>query len=472
MIHRGKIIEVYGLWLLDLACIWGAFLLATYIRHPNFVDMQDREIHFQVGVLFLLFCTAYSFILDWNHDFMRRGLKKEALAVFQYMMLMVLIIVSLLVFLKWADVFSRLILIYFSIINLVFTLLAHTAIKKLLHVYYSSDKAMTKVMVIADDENLDSTLTRLQNELESSYQIIAASCLGSDRVGQTLLGIPIIANESNIHEMSKQMIFDEVLINAPTIPIMTINELVRGFDEMGIGSHVRLSFDEEGSHYQINQYGGTRGYTVVSYIPVLRSHKRLLLKRVIDIVGGLAGTLFTLLLFPFVAMSIKLESRGPVFFSQIRIGRNGRRFRILKFRSMYQDAEEKKKELEAQNEMKGPIFKIKDDPRITKVGRFLRRFSIDELPQFLNVLRGDMSLVGTRPPTENEFEQYSGYYRRRLSMTPGLTGIWQISGRSNIEDFDEIVKFDLQYIDNWSLMLDMKILLKTVVVVFSAKGSK
>ena len=138
---------------------------------------------------------------------------------------------------------------------------------------------------------------------------------------------------------------------------------------------------------------------------------------------------------------------------------------------MYADAESRKKELLDQNEVQGPMFKIKNDPRVTKVGRFLRRTSLDELPQFWNILKGDMSLVGTRPPTEDEFEKYNDYYRRRMSITPGLTGLWQVSGRSEVKDFNEVVRMDLQYIDNWSLATDLKILFQTVGVVFTGKGS-
>ena len=197
-----------------------------------------------------------------------------------------------------------------------------------------------------------------------------------------------------------------------------------------------------------------------------------MVKRLMDIVGSLIGCVLTLLITPFVALAIKIDSPGPVFFSQTRIGKNGRRFKIWKFRSMYIDAEARKKELEAQNEIRGLMFKMEDDPRITKVGKFIRKTSIDETPQFFNILVGDMSLVGTRPPTEDEFEQYNGYYRRRMSITPGLTGMWQVSGRSDIQDFEEIVKLDLEYIDNWSLLLDIKILFKTVFIVLGRKGSK
>ena len=194
------------------------------------------------------------------------------------------------------------------------------------------------------------------------------------------------------------------------------------------------------------------------------------MKRAIDIAGGLFGCLLTLLITLFVGPAIYLKSPGPIFFAQERVGKNGKKFKMYKFRSMYMDAEERKKELMAQNEMNGLMFKMKDDPRITKVGKFIRKTSIDELPQFINVLKGDMSLVGTRPPTVAEFKQYQGHHKRRLSMKPGITGMWQAYGRKTVSDFEEIVKMDLNYIDNWSIMLDIKILFKTVQSVLTTGG--
>ena len=195
-------------------------------------------------------------------------------------------------------------------------------------------------------------------------------------------------------------------------------------------------------------------------------------KRLLDILGSLVGLMILGIAFIFVAPAIKLDSPGPVFFGQTRIGKNGRRFTFYKFRSMYQDAEQRKKELMNENQVKGLMFKMENDPRITRVGRFLRRTSIDELPQFWNVFRGDMSLVGTRPPTVDEFERYEAKHKCRLSMIPGLTGLWQISGRSRVKDFDQVVKLDMQYIDNWSILLDIKIILLTVGVVIKGKGSQ
>ena len=188
-------------------------------------------------------------------------------------------------------------------------------------------------------------------------------------------------------------------------------------------------------------------------------------KRIFDILfSGMAILCLSPLLI-FTALAIRLESKGAVIYKSKRVGSNYQIFDFLKFRSMYMDAEERKKELMAQNEMDGLMFKMKDDPRITKVGKFIRKTSIDELPQFWNVLKGDMSLVGTRPPTVDEFEQYSAYHKKRLCQKPGLTGVWQVSGRSTITDFEEIVQMDVDYIDHWSIWRDIGILFKTVWLV-------
>ena len=249
-----------------------------------------------------------------------------------------------------------------------------------------------------------------------------------------------------------------------------MRDIIRGFEEMGITTHYNLELPGFGKAN--TQFDDFLDYSVLTYSMNRTSYKRLFIKRGLDILGGVVGLIITGIVTIFLAPAIKLDSKGPVFFSQTRIGKNGRRFKIYKFRSMYIDAEERKKELADKNEMSGFMFKMKDDPRITKIGAFIRKTSLDELPQFLNILKGEMSLVGTRPPTEEEFKNYNEHYRRRLSMTPGLTGLWQISGRSDITDFDEVVKLDLEYIDNWSLTEDIRIILKTVYVVLFGRGAE
>jgi lipopolysaccharide/colanic/teichoic acid biosynthesis glycosyltransferase len=193
-----------------------------------------------------------------------------------------------------------------------------------------------------------------------------------------------------------------------------------------------------------------------------------------DVAGGLVGCLATALITIVIAPMIKIKSPGPVFFSQIRVGKNGRPFKIYKFRSMYMDAEERKKELmEANNIKDGLMFKMDDDPRIIKgIGHFIRKTSLDEFPQFWNILKGDMSLVGTRPPTMDEWEKYELHHRKRLAIKPGLTGMWQVSGRSEITDFEEVVALDTKYISEWSLSMDIKIIIKTIKVVLMGSGAK
>ncbi len=198
---------------------------------------------------------------------------------------------------------------------------------------------------------------------------------------------------------------------------------------------------------------------------------QLAIKRIVDIAGSLLLLLLTSPVWILTALAIRLTSPGPILFRQIRVGLHGRPFTLYKFRSMVPDAEIRREEVVPYNEMDGPVFKMKDDPRLTPVGRFIRRFSIDELPQLWNVLRGEMSLVGPRPPIPEEVAQYETWQRRRLSMKPGLTCIWQVRGRNRIP-FEEWMELDLEYIDNWSLWLDFKILLQTVPVVLTGYGAR
>lgn len=470
MKQKNKIIEVYGLWFADLICIILSFTIGTYIRFGNFKDMGDQSIHFLVCVCLMLFCTVYSFFIDWNRNFLRRSIFKEIYAVLQYNAIMILVVTFLMVLVKWADIFSRLVLSYFFILNCVLSFLVHMIIKKAMHTYYSSEQNSVKVLVVTQSNLIDATLDRLEQELDIYYQVVALACVDYGMEGKEIRGIPVVAGKEDLIEVATQMALDEVFLNLPGVSQSNMESIIHGFGDMGVDCHYSLEIPGiEANQSKVESFGN---YTVITYTRFQSSYKRLMIKRVMDIAGGLAGMLITLAFLPFVAIAIKLDSKGPVFFSQIRIGRNGRRFKIYKFRSMYMDAEERKKELEAKNEMQGLMFKMENDPRITKVGAFLRKTSIDELPQFYNVFKGDMSLVGTRPPTADEFEKYNQYYRRRISMTPGLTGMWQVSGRSDIEDFDDVVKYDLMYIDNWSLKLDIKILFQTIGVVLFGKGAK
>jgi exopolysaccharide biosynthesis polyprenyl glycosylphosphotransferase len=239
---------------------------------------------------------------------------------------------------------------------------------------------------------------------------------------------------------------------------------------MGITNRVLLDlFNINKSKTHIGALGTM---PMITYHTINLNRIQLFYKRILDILGSLVGIVITVTIGLFIAIFIKLESSGPVIFSQNRVGLNGRVFKCYKFRSMYSNAENIKCTLITQNELNTQMmFKMKNDPRITKTGKFIRKTSLDELPQFFNVLKGEMSLVGTRPPTQDEVEHYGTNHRRRISIYPGITGMWQVNGRNNIKDFDKIVKLDTDYIDNWSVFLDIKILLKTIFVVIGYKNS-
>jgi exopolysaccharide biosynthesis polyprenyl glycosylphosphotransferase len=208
----------------------------------------------------------------------------------------------------------------------------------------------------------------------------------------------------------------------------------------------------------------------VHYVSVRHKPVQLAIKRVIDILASATALLLLSPLMIVVALIVKFTSRGPILFKQLRVGRNARPFNMLKFRSMIANAEELKAKLMQQNEQSGPVFKMSRDPRITPIGRFIRKYSIDELPQLINVLRGEMSLVGPRPPVPSEVAKYEAWQRRRLSVRPGLTCVWQVSGRNQIS-FEEWMYLDMQYIDHWSLAQDVQLILKTVPVVLTGRGA-
>jgi exopolysaccharide biosynthesis polyprenyl glycosylphosphotransferase len=206
--------------------------------------------------------------------------------------------------------------------------------------------------------------------------------------------------------------------------------------------------------------------------PQARSRGSLVLKRMVDVIGSAIGLLLFAPLFLLLIVLVNITSRGPVFFVQDRCGFGGRLFRFYKFRTMVEDAEQRKAQLAHLNEMTGPAFKMRRDPRVTKLGAILRKTSLDELPQLWNVLKGDMSLVGPRPPLPDEVERYDARQAQRLSVMPGITGLWQVSGRSGLNDFDRWLELDLQYARQWSLWLDVRILAKTVIVVALARGAQ
>lgn len=273
---------------------------------------------------------------------------------------------------------------------------------------------------------------------------------------------------SEFEEILKNCYLEEVFFCLPrksTISGFSVDPYLQICEDMGRPARVFLNISRATFFAQWEYHLFMDRATLISHTVQL-DPDQILFKRFFDIIGALAGIGILIIIYPWLAVAIKLTSRGPVFFKQVRVGKNGKRFIIYKFRSMKQDAEQRKRELMKKNELVGAVFKMKDDPRVTLIGKFMRKFSLDEFPQMINVLKGEMSLVGTRPPTPEEVSTYQKWHHRRISAKPGLTGLWQVSGRNRIKTFDDIVKLDLTYIDNWSIWLDIKIILKTFLVLF------
>ena len=294
--------------------------------------------------------------------------------------------------------------------------------------------------------------------------------------------IPIVATADTLEQYLTNNWVDEVYLDVSPkadLPVSLINSLMR----MGITIHTALTNldDIESRHKNVEWICGHLTITTsLGYI----TGRDVFLKRIMDIVGGLIGSLITVLLTPFLGLAIWPSDPGPIFFMQTRIGENGKKFQMYKFRSMYMDAEARKEQLAQTSGQKDQLmFKLEHDPRIIGqkqlpngkwkkgIGGWIRDLSLDELPQFFNVLKGDMSLVGTRPPTLDEWQRYEPAHRSRMSTRPGITGLWQVSGRSKIRDFDTVVRLDREYIENWSLKQDIHILLKTICVVITRRGA-
>ncbi|MEA2083387.1 MAG: sugar transferase [Thermodesulfobacteriota bacterium] len=306
----------------------------------------------------------------------------------------------------------------------------------------------------------------LEKQLSWGHEVIGRLAVDSERIGQE----ETIGMLAELPEILRLQSVDEVVFAVERGGDVDMSSHLKTCREMGIPARILPALWKAGEKSISTER--CQGVPFLTMRVNSFSATGLLYKRLMDVVAGTVGTLIFCVMYPFIGLAIKLESPGPVLFKQKRIGLHGRPFILYKFRSMYENAEFLQMELMAQNEMNGAIFKLENDPRITPIGGWLRKTSLDEFPQFLNVLKGEMSLVGTRPPLESEVNEYQTWHLRRISIKPGITGLWQVSGRNEIKDFDKIVELDCSYLDNWRFINDLKILLKTIGVVLKRKGAK
>lgn len=428
--------------------------------------VKETEIHFNTMLyLYMLHYVAFYFS-DYNHDFFKRGQLSDLMETLKYSLFFALSISFSSFLLEEKFSISRRGMVYFLLLSALLLYLENYVIRKYWRRFYYKLKGSHKILLITATSRIDKVLDRLLLSNDSGGELVAVSVL--DRPDFRHEKVRVVA-EKDLMAYATHEVVDEVFINLPSEKY-DIGEFVSKFETMGIDVTVNLNA------FDLNFAGNKRirevaGLNVVTFSTNFYKPSHVTAKRVIDICGSLVGLLICGLV-AIVLVPLIRKDGGPAIFAQKRVGKNGRYFKFYKFRSMYVDAEERKKELMAQNTMKGGMFKMDNDPRITPIGRFIRKTSLDELPQFYNVLKGDMSLVGTRPPTVDEYEQYTPEQKRRLSFKPGITGLWQVSGRSEITDFDEVVRLDVSYIDGWTIWSDIKILLKTIKVVFKRDGAK
>ena len=483
MITKREKLQYIYVFLTDFVVLLLSSLLAWVLTDGilnQLMPYEPRDWVQTICLLMLAFVATF-ICFDQAENIVNRSYGEEVRLSIKFNVLLGLVYSTAMLLTKATMLDSRYFTLAVPLINFILLPIAHGLLKRRLLKMQSTSGLESLVGLITTQDRAEKLIAELQRDWSKHISGVAILEAPASDVGSTLAGVKVTANYDNYMDWLRQAALDEIYVDIPMDSGESFIPVLEEMESMGLTVHFRLLLldrieerccGETSSVRFSRMLGRCAGGNIVTMGTLELKLRDRVLKRAMDIVGGLAGCLISIPIIAITAIPLKLESPGPLIFKQKRVGLNGRVFYIHKLRSMYMDAEERKKSLMAQNEMNGLMFKMQDDPRITKVGKFIRKTSIDELPQFFDVLRGDMSLVGTRPPTLDEYRQYESHHKRRLSMKPGITGLWQVSGRSDIEDFEEVVRLDVKYIDNWSLWGDIKILFKTVYVVFAGRGAK
>lgn len=466
--------------LLDILSIIVAFMAAYLIRFGFSGTDRDRA---YTGLVLVLVLVDF-FVLIINEtmkNVLKRGFYIEFALTVKHTFLVVAIVALYLFAMRFSAIFSRIMLVTFTACYVFLSYGIRLAWKR----YLQSSKyklRKTILYVISTSDRVESVVKRYQSVKPSHYQLLGICLLDADRVGDQIQGIPVDAGQDTVLEVLRREWVDEISASVPA-DFHFDRSLLDRLVEMGIVVHVEIE-SPTNLEWQRQEVEKIAGKQVLTIGLSMATPMQAFMKRCLDIVGGIVGCLLTLVLTVIVGPMIYIKSPGPIFFTQTRVGKNGKLFKMYKFRSMYMDAEARKAELMAQNRHgSGLMFKLDYDPRIIGcekrpdgtikkgIGNFIRDYSIDEFPQFWNCLKGDISLVGTRPPTVDEWEKYELHHRARLAIKPGITGMWQVSGRSKITDFEQVVELDKKYIREWHFGLDLKLLLMTIKVVLKKEGS-
>ncbi|MDY2599304.1 MAG: sugar transferase [Lachnospiraceae bacterium] len=466
--------------LLDLICLQVAFVLAYLVSGYGF-NPYANMLYRNKAIFFELTDLLVIFFMGPMKDVLKRGHYREFVVTIRHGLIVGALAMLYMFAFQEGQYYSRLAFFLFIGMYIIITYVVRELWKKRLRKKMVNGGDRT-LLIIATEDIAEQVIKNIKEHNYARYIISGVAILGKDLRGKTIDGVPVVAVGEDAPEYICNEWVDEVFLGtSDNTPYPEI--LIEQLTETGVTLHMSLAkiTSVPGKKQFVEKIGN---YTVLTISINYASSSQLFIKRMVDILAGLAGCIATGIIFIFIGPLIYFSSPGPIFFSQERVGQNGKKFKMYKFRSMYMDAEERKAELMKDNKLgDGKMFKLDFDPRVignkvlpdgrhkTGVGNFIRSFSLDEFPQFYNVLKGDMSLVGTRPPLPSETSLYELHHHARLATKPGVTGMWQVSGRSDILDFEEVVKLDREYISNWSLELDIKIFVKTFLVVLKKKGS-
>lgn len=498
------------LW--DILVLQLAFFLAYDLRHGFFKLPYEVLLYRTMASVLVVLDLMAAVLFSTMQDVMKRGPLKEFEQTIKQAVIVLAGEIIYLFAVQDGGAYSRIVSFLTAVLHIILGYIVRMLWKQVVRAHRArSEKA--SMILVGEEKDVPEIVERI-GPLEN-YRIDGLVLTERDAEGESICGIPVVANLDNAakylcrervdevlicnysfgqekiasmqHPLNNQEIYSEGEVSDEEMPGMADAQRVEQFAasciEMAIPLHFRIPVPESnlGGKNFLEEIGG---YSCLTTTANYATPTQAFAKRMLDIFGGIVGSIIALLIMIIIGPIIKIKSPGPILFKQWRIGQNGKKFQMLKLRSMYMDAEERKKELMKENRIgSGLMFKLDFDPRIigneilpdgtkkTGIGEFIRATSLDEFPQFFNVLLGDMSLVGTRPPTVDEWEKYEYHHRARLAIRPGITGMWQISGRSEITDFEEVVKLDTKYIQNWSLLLDLKILIRTVTIVIKRKGA-
>ena len=454
---------------IDILAIAMAFQCAFYLNYHvevAFFFLKSRTLK-----LFILILPIWLVILYLIQVAEIPRTKRYRVLFYQYFQSTVLIVTFLLVFYFIFKLYliSRLFLIEFAIFGLLFLFFVRSFEYKVFKIYRAKGYNYINVVLIADNSSIPFIESLILNK-DWGYRIIAIFT-GSVQIKQKYEKAIILLPDEYLAVLNDLMevdIIDEVLYFKTKVIPAEVRNTVRSCEELGVVFSLNYTDQNNKLTNAIKTIIGNQRF--LTFINIPHNSFALAIKKIMDISGSVLLIICLSPVLLLISILIKLTSKGPVVFKQARVGLRGRQFSLFKFRTMIVDAEKLKKSLETENEMDGPVFKIKDDPRVTKIGRFLRRTGLDELPQLFNILKGEMSLIGPRPPLPSETTQYKRWQLRRLSVKPGLSCFWQIKPDRNNIKFEKWMELDLAYIDNWSLRLDFIILLKTIKTVFQRSG--